>query len=597
MNFKLKLLALLLVVMMMFTSCAVSIDTIMQYIPGFGGETTEAATTTDAPVVDDPVVDDPGVEQPVKNLIDIDSFKRADYSKPRSELLAMYTLNQEKADETMALLDQLVAGALPAPDGDPNETAISSEEWDAIYYQFEDRFYYMAQQMTVATIIYYCNTADEEASQRHLDSQEMFYDLQDKYYESLRELYLYSPARDEIFEGWSEQEIQEILEYDPVVLEIKKAIDELEIQFDNLDRNDYYFNRDSVELYKQLTVKRQEIARYYGYDNYYSYASENVYGRDYSAEDLAVFREYIVEYVVPSFSIVYDNFSAYRDMSQKRQETFVSFVQDAFDKTSKNYLLLYLNSLEGEMGEAMRGMFHNRNFIISNNLNSHPTAFCTYLYYDETPFCLFGNEGQSANTMVHEIGHYYADILNNDLRSYDLLETHSQGNEFLFIKYCESQMNATIYSCVRAYNLVNACYTMILATIVDEFEQSIYALDDETIANMTSEDFDAIMNQICEPYGGASWVANNLTDPNTYWRRVAVSNPVYYISYAISAAAAVEIFALAEEDVDAAYAAYTTLVEGVTEEDGFLGALEKAGIYTPFEEEAFKKIAVTLGKK
>jgi oligoendopeptidase F len=104
------------------------------------------------------------------------------------------------------------------------------------------------------------------------------------------------------------------------------------------------------------------------------------------------------------------------------------------------------------------------------------------------------------------------------------------------------------------------------------------------------------MSDVCEPYGGADWVSSKIADPFNYWRQVAISNPVYYISYAVSAAASVEIFAMAEEDQEAAYAAYRTLAEGVTEEDGFLNALKKAGIYTPFEEEAFKLIRATMAK-
>lgn len=589
MNFKLRLLALLLLVMMVFTSC--SIDTIMQYLP-WGDKveaTTEATTTTTQP-------ENPPLTP--SNLIDIENFTRKANSMQRSELLAMYTLTQEEVDGTLELLDQMVAGALPDPEGDPDVAVMTSEEWDALYEQFEDAFYHIAQQMTVATIIYYLNTSDEEASERYLNTQDLFYDVQDKYNQSLRELYLKSPMKDELFEGWTEQEIQEMLEYDPAIMEVKKEIDELEVQFDNLDDSDYNFNDDSVEIYKQLILKRQEIARFNKFDNYYEYASKNVYGRDYSTEELAIFREYLVQYVVPEFEGIYDKFNEWRNLSDKRKDTFINFVNSSFDSknSNKNYLLLYLNSVEGSMGEYMRSVFTDRNCVFSNNENSHPTAFCTYMYEDEKPFCLFGSSGQSANTVVHEIGHYYADMANSDLHNYDLLETHSQGNEFLFIKFCEGEMNSAIYDCVRAYNLVNACYVMILATIVDEFEQKVYALDDETIAAMTSEDFDAIMEEVCEPYGGVKWVTDNISDPYSYWRRVAISNPVYYISYAVSAAASVEIFALAEEDTAKAYAAYSTLVEGVTEEDGFIIALGKAGLYTPFEEDAFKLIANTFKK-
>ena len=588
MNFKLRLLALLLLVMMVFTSC--SIDTIMQYLPW--QSTTASSATTKAPIKTKATT----TTTTGKVTPDTPKWTRGDHSTTKKELEAMYTLTDEEVEAAKALLEQMVVGAMPDPEGDPNVAVMTMEEWDALYEQFEDAFYHIAEQMTIATIIYYCNTADEVANERYLGTRDMFYDLQDKYNESLRELYLNSPMKDELFEGWSDQEINDMLEYDPTIMDVKKVIDELEVEFDNLSEDDYNYNDKAVELYKQLTAKRKEIAAFNKYDNYYEYASKNVYSRDYSSEDLAAFREYVVNYIVPEFEGVYDKFGEYKNLSDKRKETFVNFVTSAFDKTSKNYLLLYLNSLEGTMGENMRHMFDNKNCVFSNNLNSHPTAFCTYLYETEQPFCLFGNNGQSANTIVHEIGHYYADLTNSDLHNYDLLETHSQGNEFLFIKFCEGQMNAAIYDCVRAYNLVNACYVMILATIVDEFEQKVYAIDDETLAKMTSEDFDAIMTEVCEAYGGADWVTNNISDPYSYWRRVAISNPVYYISYAVSAAAAVEIFALAEEDTTKAYTAYTTLVEGVTEEDGFLLALGKAGLYTPFEEDAFKMIGATLRK-
>ena len=414
--------------------------------------------------------------------------------------------------------------------------------------------------------------------------------------QSCRTMYLESPHSAELFEGWTEQEILEMLEYDPTIIAVKKDIEELQVQFDNLDDTAHNFTTEAVEIYKQLVIKNNELAALNGYDNYYDYASKNVYGRDYTAEDLAIFREYVIGYVVPNFSKVYSDFNGWRNLSTTKQNTFRDFVTGDFDAGKKNYLLMYLDSLEGAMGENMRHMFDNKNCVFSNNKNSHPTAFQTYLYESETPFCLFGSEGQSASTMVHEIGHYYAAVTNKDLNNYDLCETHSQGNEFLFLKYCEGEISKSIYPYVRSYNLVNAAYVMILATIVDEFEQRVYALDSETIANMTSEDFDAIMTSVCEPYGGADWVTSNISDPYTYWRKVVISNPVYYISYAVSAAAAVEIFAIAEDDYDAALVCYTTLVEGVTEEDGFLNALKKAGLTTPFEEETFKKIAQTLRK-
>lgn len=500
----------------------------------------------------------------------------------KSQVLALYTLTQEEVDEALALLDNMVELSM---------TATSVEEVDAIYDEFETEFYHIAQQMTIASIVYYCNMSDEKATERHLNTTDMFYSVQDKYMQSCRTMYLESPLSEELFADWSEEDIQEILDYDPKVVELKNEIEALQTEYNDLD--DKEFTDGSAEIYAKIVMKNQELAKLHGYDNYYDYASKNVYGRDYTREELETFRTYVKKHIMNCYKSLYSGWSKYSKFSDYNKNLFINYLTAGFDTMKKNYVVEYLNSLEGTMGEAMRDPFESKNCVFSYNSNSHPTAFCTYLYEDEKPFCLFGSQGQASSSIVHEFGHYYASYVNNDLNNYDLCETHSQGNEFLFLKYCEGMLSDQVYDAVAAYDLFNAYYTIVMATIMDEFEQRVYDL--ESVEGYTSEDFDAIMTEIIAGYGeSASWFKENLSDVYTYWRRTVIDNPVYYISYAVSAVAAVEIFAIANENYDAALEAYTTLVEGVTPEDGFIVALGKAGLGTPFEEETFVKVASVM---
>ena len=584
MNFKLRLVALLLVVLICFTSCGFISDII-------NPTTTTTTTTTKWKPKTTTSTSATTTSKPVEE----DKFSRDQSSTSKAELLAQFTATPEEFESVMALLDSMLDGSLPDPEGDQTVGKLTIDEVDAIYLQFEEAFYHLAEQRTIATIIYYCDTSDEVASSRYLDTQDAFLDLNDKYNTILREIYLNSPYSAELFAEWTEEEIESLLEYDPTIMELRKEIEALQVEVDNLDDGAKDYNDKSTALYVQLITKNNELAAYYDYDNYYDYATENVYDRDYKAADLALFREYIIEYVLPCFGKVYSDFRGYSDLKEWKRNQFLNFMNKDFDELSKNYLIMYLDSLEGTMGEGMRDVFESKNCIFADLGTSHPTAFCTYLYERETPFCLFGSDGQSSTTLAHEIGHYYASYANNDLGNYDLLETHSQGNEYLFLNYIKDELNSDAYKCVRAYQLVNACYVMIMATIIDEFEQEVYAL--ESVEGMTSADFDAIMTKVCEKYGGAEWVSSKLADPYSYWRLVAISNPVYYISYAISAVSATEIFYVAEEiGQEEAYAVYTTLVEGVTYEDGFIGALKKAGLGSPFDEETYEKINVTLTK-
>ena len=581
MNLKLRIVALLLVILMCLTSCELSLEAIKNMIPG--AQTTTVSTTTTTKRSKKTTGEKTTTTTQKKE--EEPKWLASEHSVTRKELLERYTLTQEEVDATLALLDQMV---------EVSKTAETAEEIEPLYEAFEEAFYHIAQQMKIASIVYYCNMADEEATERHLNTQDMFYQIQDKYTESCRTMYLESPHSAEIFADWSEDEIQSLLDFDPKTTELKKEIEELQVQFDNLSNSE--FTEGSVELYVQIVTKSNELARYYGYDNYYDYATERVYGRDYSAEDLDLYRQYVIEYIVPTFDNLNNGWRELYNFGDYAKGQTISFLTEPFDVLNKNYAIGYLNSLgDTNMGIAMRDVFDSKNCVFSYNANSHPTAFQTYLYEDETPFCLFGSDGQTSNTIVHEIGHYYAAYTNNDLGSYDLLETHSQGNEFLFIKYCEGQLSSKVYSAVRYYNLFNAYYVIVCAAVIDAFEQRVYSL--ESVEGYTSADFDAIMDEVLAEFGkDNAWFTSNLTDMHTYWRKVAVSNPVYYISYSVSAVASLEIFALAEDDYENAVLTYSKLVEGVEAEDGFLGALEKADLGSPFVEETFMHIAAMLSK-
>ena len=582
MNMKLRLIALLLVVMMLLTSCSLSLDTLLEYIPegilpeGFLPTTTTTTTTTTPTTTTTTTTT--GITVP-----SVPKFSRSKSSLNVAQLTEKYTLTQSYVDETLALLETMV---------ETSKTAATVEEIDVLYDEFETRFYYVAQQMTIATIIYYCNMSDYKATNRYTKATDMFYDMQDKYTTACREMYQESPHAAELFDGWSEEEIQSLLDYDPITVQLRKEIDELQVQYNNLSGDSY--TDESALIYAKLVTKSNQLAAFYGYDNYYDYAAENVYGREYDRKDLEDYREYILKYVLPHFNNLNDGWRALYNLEPEEKKLTINFLTAKFDGLDQNYLVNYLNSLEGTMGESMRHMFENKNCIFAGSPNSHPTAFCTYLYDDEQPFCLFGSDGQTSTTLAHEIGHYYQNLKNPDISNYDLCETHSQSNEYFFITYCKDYLPEGVYDASRAYQLFNAYYIIIFAAIIDEFEQAIYTLD--SVEDYTSAEFDAIMTNICEKYGGVEWLAENLADPLEYWRMVAIDNPVYYISYSVSAISSLEILALAEEDRAAALTAYTTLVEGVTEEDGFLGALEIAGLTSPFSEETFIAIDKILSE-
>ena len=142
MKFNVKLIALLIAMLMLLTSCESVLEPIFNLIPGMQTTTETTTTTKRKPKPTTTTSTTTKVED------DTPKFNRADVSSTKEELIEMYTLTKEEVEATMALLDAMV---------DASINAETIEEVDALYDQFETAFYHMAQQMTLASIIYYCD--------------------------------------------------------------------------------------------------------------------------------------------------------------------------------------------------------------------------------------------------------------------------------------------------------------------------------------------------------------------------------------------------------------------------------------------------------
>ena len=514
-------------------------------------------------------------------------FDRAAHSVTPEEIVTWYTATPEEFAAAMELVAQF------------EETGMTDlDAFEVVNGQFETAFYHLAEQMTIASIIYYCNTSNETAKTRHLDTNKMFRELQDAYNVACQNLLTKSQYKNELFADWSEESKQELLNYSSDIMEIRNAIDELQVAHTDMDPNTTpNYATKSAEIYKEVVILNNQLAEKFSYDNYYDYATERVYGRDYTAEDLGAYHGYVKTNIAGKAASVIDAWRAQYKKLGSGEELYNAFMERDFDSGEDNYVMMYLESLgDTNMGVAMRDVFESENCVFADHPDSHGTAFQTWLYESKKPFCLFGSSGQDSTTIIHEIGHYYAAYTNNDINDYDLCETHSQSNELLFLNYCSDKLPKGVYKTAMLYQLVNACYIITVASIVDQFEQRVYSLSAEELEAMTAADFDAIMNEIASANEYSNFLSNFNINLNDYWRLVAIDNPVYYISYSVSAVASLNVYVKAiEEGTDAAHASYRALVETEGIEDmGYVEALGVAGIVSPFEESAHKKIAALI---
>lgn len=489
-----------------------------------------------------------------------------------------YTLTQADYDTFVTLMDE--CRALLLPDG--NDTAAIEAKLEEMI----EQYYHIETQVMMVRVKTDVDTKDQALSDEYLFAFEMLTDVFDLYQQLCKDVDDSTSAyRDTFFADWTEEELEEMRNYTPEQMEIENKIQELEAEYRMFDDEQLLAN--TGEIYLQLIDLNNQMAQLNGYENYVDYAYAEVYDRDYAPEDTEIMRKYVKEHLVPLLGILYSDFQdSLNRLSPNNRNHLVNLLYSDYDVVAYAAFEAYLDFLPDELGDAMMDAIKSKNAVFSDDEEkANAGAYANYLNEKEHPICYFGPGYQDTLTVLHELGHYCAMYLNKGSDgSMDIAETHSQGNEYLFLAYIHNNRNSASYSTLLKYRLFEDVLTVIMSTIVDEFEQYVYTHDVEDPA-----EFDEIMNRIRDSYVSKETLDSyGIIDLNEYWKRVAIEQECYYISYGVSALAAIQLYGMGVENFDQAIESYSAIVHAPTEELGFMAALEKAGLMSPFEESLYE---------
>lgn len=501
---------------------------------------------------------------------------------PSAEELLVYTLTQEELDKYYADLESCKTMALEGTDRAGLE-ALS----DSLDEQYEN----IQKQQTIAFVNYSRDQTDEEATELHLDAT----DKQTKAYDAmmlmLREVSASdSPIKDVLFEDWTEEGLKMLSAYTSEIAQLEKENEELVVEYQALSQEE--LAEGIIPLYQKLIANNNRIAQIYGYDNYYTYGYDVVYARDYTTDTVQQARDFAIEYLVPAVPAILQQFAlGFQSLTQAEQQVVAAFMEGSYQDTDEDYVNLYIDSLPEDLQEVMNHLWQYDRAIFADKDGAKEGAFTANI--GEDAICYFGPGYDGTLTLVHEMGHY-ASTLNLDLDEcpMDLAELHSQGNEWLFMNELREELNPNVYAVIRDYKMYKDMCTILVSFMVDDFEERIYTTD---VSGYTREDFDAVADAVCQAYGGADFVNNYLTDFRSYWRLVVMESPVYYVSYAMSDVAALNLYTIASQDTEKAYEIYGHLLKDVDLNLGFQENLKKVGLSGPFDSEVYEAIAKMYG--
>ena len=354
--------------------------------------------------------------------------------------------------------------------------------------------------------------------------------------------------------------------------EITERVSELTLQYNALIMEYLSYDEETEKigaLYRELVDLHNEEAQIVGYKDYADYAYEASYGRDFTPDDAAALCEAVKPYARQYFGSLYYNEATYADFSADT---------DLAERELVGLVTQYMPRVSDDAAKAAAYMEKHGLYFMDSAERVSDLGFTTTLDQYNAPFiylALYGDQND-IQSMFHEFGHYYDAYVNPvpdlllSVGSLDIFEIHSTGMEALSTGWYEDIYGEDA-DLARIRFLDSALYTVFSGCLFDEFQRVVYA--DPTL---TPEQISQTFVTIARSYGLRSFGK----EFSHYWMQVNhnFESPFYYISYAVSMLASLQIYEMAENDWAAAADFYNDLVSLGAYDYTYCELLEKVGL-------------------
>ncbi|WP_044975651.1 dockerin type I domain-containing protein [Ruminococcus sp. HUN007] len=304
--------------------------------------------------------------------------------------------------------------------------------------------------------------------------------------------------------------------------------------------------------------------------SYIDYAYQ-LYYRDYSPKDIAVLNDTAANCLGDAYRKLVEHAS-----QSYRKDAAEQVFDDNFDIVSQ-----FANRVSDDLRESAEMVTERDLYRTGTLTNSEAVSYTTKLNYIRSAViyqCVRGDTKDLAVT-THEFGHFNA--LRQDETPYlyihgsnlDIAEVQSQGLEVLYTDFYDS-----IYGLNDEYFRMNEAASMLVAVAGgfqgNEFENYVF----EHADSMTPQDVIDKYNELAAKY--------QLYKVPFYQVSHFFQMPGYYISYAVSALAALDLWNVMYSDFDKAADMYTKISHvSIYDGTGFSNALAESGFDNVLTEE------------
>ncbi|MEG0913563.1 MAG: M3 family oligoendopeptidase [Oscillospiraceae bacterium] len=363
------------------------------------------------------------------------------------------------------------------------------------------------------------------------------------------------------------------------------------------------------KIFDQLVALRIKITKKLGLKSYTEYSYLSMHRLDYTPDDVASFREQVVNVIVPVCKKLRDNQKKRLGVDKLRyyDEALTFKEGNPTPNASTAYMLGYAkdmyHNLSPETGEFFDYMLEHQLFDLETRPSKHLGGYCTMLPDYKAPFVFSNFNGTSADVdvLTHECGHAFQYYLAARCQPFEALcnstseinEIHSMSMEFFTYPWMNRFFGAESAK-YRYSHMCDALMVIPYLTCVDEFQHIIYERPVLNAAERRS-----LWHELEQKYmPWRDYDGNEFLEGGGFWmqKQHIFLYPFYYIDYALAQICTFELCGKMKTDFKSAWADYLTLCKA----GGSLGyrqLLTLANLTCPFDNGAVLKAITPIVKE
>ena len=457
--------------------------------------------------------------------------------------------------------------------------AAEGEESVRIYQELLEAYFSMSDDEALAMVVFYSDVSNEEASKAQEEISKITLDAGDRLLAAVAEV-LNSERGDALRAYLGDEQADSLALYEAMDQELKdmynretELVNEYNTLIADTELSEEELNQQCGEIFLQLIELRKQIAEAEGYDSYADYAYTEVFGRDYTPEEAVALCLKVAKIAPEYVRNCYFCSAFYEDWGDEESITSEDTVRA---------IQMMSEAVSYEAKEAADFLLRNGLYLPLEGENVAETCFTIDFpgYRSALIFQnFFGDFMYNLSASVHEFGHFYDSYLHpqcNDpldgLYSYDLMEIHSTGLEALLDARADAFFNDALeYAHISTID--NLFISVIEGCLYDEFLQYCFSEPELTIEDINTEYYLLVLKY----YGyDLDWPEG--TEYGWMYVNHNFESPFYYISYATSALASMQIWELAQSDWETAAERYDSIVKAGRVNVSYCKVLEEAGL-------------------